>query len=104
MQWANGVRVRKLTALALVGKALSLPLRERMLRMLADRERCGCEFAPELGLDPSVVSRHLAILQRANLVSSRRDGARVMWSLTDPAILRVLEELSELVREKEAVQ
>ncbi len=75
-----------------------------MLRMLADRERCGCEFAPELGLDPSVVSRHLAILQRANLVSSRRDGARVMWSLTDPAILRVLEELSELVREKEAVQ
>jgi len=27
-----------------------------------------------------------------------------MWSLADPAILRVLEELSELVREQEAVQ
>ncbi|MCX6092870.1 MAG: helix-turn-helix domain-containing protein, partial [Candidatus Bipolaricaulota bacterium] len=65
---------------------------------------CGCEFAPELGLDQSVVSRHFAVLERAGLVSSRRDGARVLWSLADPEILRVLEELSELVRDKEAVQ
>jgi ArsR family transcriptional regulator len=96
--------MRQTTALTRIGKALALPVRERMLWMLADRERCGCEFAPELGLDQSVVSRHFAVLERAGLVSSRRDGARVLWSLADPEILRVLEELSELVREKEAVQ
>ncbi len=96
--------MRRKTALTLIGKALMLPVRERMLWMLSDRERCGCEFAPELGLDQSVVSRHLAVLERAGLVSSRRDGPRVMWGLTDPAILQALEELTELVREKEAVQ
>lgn len=103
-QYTKGVQMRKTTALTLIAKALTLPLRERMLWMLGDRERCGCEFAPELGVDPSVVSRHLAVLQRAGLVSSRRDGARVLWTLTDPAILRVLEKLTGLVREREAVR
>lgn len=91
------------SGLTLIGKALSLRQRERMLRMLRDGELCGCQFAPELALDPSVVSRHLAVLERAGLVTSRRDGARMMWSLADPAILQVLDELTALTREKEAV-
>jgi ArsR family transcriptional regulator len=74
-----------------------------MLWMLGEGELCGCEFAPRLGLDPSVVSRHLAALQRAGLIRSRREGVRLMWNLTDPGILRVLDELKELVREKEVV-
>jgi len=91
------------SALTLIGKALSLHQRERMLWMLRDGELCGCQFVPQLGLDPSVVSRHLAVLERAGLVTSRRDGARLLWSLTDPDILRVLDELTELVREREVV-
>ena len=35
--------MRQTTALTRIGKALALPVRERMLWMLADRERCGCE-------------------------------------------------------------
>lgn len=92
--------MRDVTPLTLVGKALAHPLRERMLWLLADGERCGCEFAPELGVDPSVVSRYLGLLERAGLVSSRRDGVRVMWSLTDAEILAVLEQLASLVGEK----
>lgn len=92
--------MRETTPLMLVGKALSHPLRERMLRLLADGERCGCEFAPELGVDPSIVSRYFAILERAGLVVSRRDGVRVTWSLADPEILEVLERLTELTGEK----
>jgi len=85
-----------------IGKALAHPLRERMLRMLADGERCGCEFAPELGVDASIVSRYLAVLQRAGLVTSRRDGVRVLWSLADPEIINVLERLAGMTREREA--
>jgi len=73
-----------------------------MLWLLADGERCGCEFSPELEVDPSIVSRYLAVLERAGLVVSRRDGVRVMWSLADPEILDVLERLAELTAEKVA--
>jgi DNA-binding transcriptional ArsR family regulator len=90
------------TALTRIGKALSHPLRERMLWLLAEGERCGCEFAPELGVDPSVVSRYFAVLERAGLVVSRRDGVRVMWSLADPEILEVLERLTRLAGERVA--
>ena len=92
--------MRETAALTLVGKALAHPLRERMLRLLADGERCGCEFAPELGVDPSVVSRYLAVLERAGLVTSRRKGVRVMWRVADPQLPKVLERLTELTREK----
>ena len=94
--------MRETMPLTLIGKALSHPLRERMLRLLADGERCGCEFAPELGVDPSVVSRYLAVLERAGLVTSRREGIRVMWQLADPQLLDVLEQLAGLTREKVA--
>jgi len=94
--------MRGTTPLTLIGKALSHPLRERMLWLLADGERCGCEFAPELGVDPSIVSRYFAVLERAGLVTSRRDGVRVMWSLADTELLNVLERLTELTGEKVA--
>lgn len=94
--------MRETAPLTLVGKALAHPLRERMLWLLADGERCGCEFAPELGVDPSVVSRYLAVLERAGLVTSRREGVRVMWKLVDPQLLDVLAQLAELTGEKVA--
>jgi len=94
--------MRGTTPLTLIGKALSHPLRERMLWLLAEGERCGCEFAPELGVDPSIVSRYLSVLERAGLVTARRDGVRVMWSLADMKLLDVLEKLAELTGEKVA--
>ncbi len=94
--------MRETNSLTLVGKALSHPLRERMLWMLGEGERCGCEFAPELGVDPSIVSRYLAVLERAGLLTSRREGVRVMWQLADPQLLEVLEQLAELTRVKVA--
>ena len=94
--------MRETNSLTLVGKALSHPLRERMLWMLGEGERCGCEFAPELGVDPSIVSRYLAVLERAGLLTPRREGVRVMWQLADPQLLEVLEQLAELTRVKVA--
>jgi len=94
------VILRQIGPLTLVGKALSHPLRERMLWMLEAGERCGCEFSPELGVDPSIVSRYLAVLERAGLVTSRRDGVRVMWTLADPKLLDVLKRLTELTGER----
>jgi len=90
--------------IAEIGKALAHPVRVKMLRLLADGERCGCEFAPILQIDPSVVSRYLAVLARAGLVTSRRDGVRVMWRLTDPTVLEVLEHMEALAATREGAR
>jgi len=90
--------------IAEIGKALAHPVRVKMLRLLADGERCGCEFAPILQIDPSVVSRYLAVLARAGLVTSRRDGVRVMWRLIDPSVLDVLEQMEALTATREGAR
>ena len=90
--------------IAEIGKVLAHPARVQMLRLLADGERCGCEFAPILNLDPSVVSRYLAVLARAGLVTSRRDGVRVMWRLTDPTVLEVLDHMEALAATREGAR
>ena len=87
-----------------IGKALAHPVRVKMLRLLADGERCGCEFAPLLQIDPSVVSRYLAVLARAGLVTPRRDGIRVMWQLTDPTVLDVLNHMEGLAATREGAR
>lgn len=84
------------TVLATIGKALAHPARVELLRVLEGGERCGCEFVPLLGLDPSVVSRHLALLSRAGLIASRRDGVRIMWRLASPDIPQILACLANL--------
>ncbi|HAF70634.1 MAG: Transcriptional regulator, ArsR family [Acetothermia bacterium 64_32] len=89
--------------IASVAKALASPVRVRILKILEEGERCGCELVPLLSLDPSVVSRHLSVLARAGLVESRRDGVRILWRLSSPEISRLLRCLESLACEKEAV-
>ncbi|MEW6216895.1 MAG: metalloregulator ArsR/SmtB family transcription factor [Candidatus Bipolaricaulota bacterium] len=84
------------SVLSTIGKALAHPARVELLHLLEDGERCGCEFVPSLNLDPSVVSRHLAVLSRAGLIVSRRDGVRIMWRLVRPDIPRLLSCLANL--------
>ncbi len=90
--------------IAEIAKALAHPARVQMLRLLADGERCGCEFAPILQIDPSVVSRYLAVLSRAGLVVSRRDGVRVMWRLIDFRILDILQQVEDLAAAREGAR
>ncbi len=87
--------------LVALGQALSHPARVRILAILAQGERCGCELALLLGLDPSVVSRHSNLLARAGLVSSRRDGVRVLWRLASPEVWETLKQLCHLRLERE---
>ncbi|MFO8034181.1 MAG: metalloregulator ArsR/SmtB family transcription factor [Candidatus Bipolaricaulota bacterium] len=97
MQYCNELQLP--VTLIDVGKALSHPVRLRMLELLAHGECCGCEIAPQVGLDPSVVSRHLALLARGGLVRSRRDGARLMWSLASEEIAALLDRLGSCSEE-----
>ncbi|MEW6442373.1 MAG: metalloregulator ArsR/SmtB family transcription factor [bacterium] len=56
-----------------VTKALADENRVRLLLALQERELCVCQMVELLGLAPSTVSKHLAILKQARLVESRKE-------------------------------
>jgi DNA-binding transcriptional ArsR family regulator len=72
-------------------KTLGHPARIRVLEVLRDGERPVNELIPEVGIEPSHLSQQLAILRRANLVSSRKVGASVLYSVSEPRIFQLLE-------------
>ena len=57
-----------------VTRALADENRLRILMALAPGERCVCEIIAMLGLAPSTVSKHMALLHQAGLVDVRKDG------------------------------
>jgi len=104
-----------------VMKALSDPNRVKVLKMLQTRTLCVCEIQAALKIAQSTVSKHLKILEEADLVTFEKDGlwvnyminsepdnpyAKKMlelldeWLSDDPQIIFLLEELKDISREK----
>lgn len=71
-------------SLAEIASALSEPHRLRLLGMLHAGELCLCDLTAGLDLAPSTVSNHMAILKRAGLVETRKDGRWMHFRLSDP--------------------
>lgn len=71
-------------------KALAHPARIRVLEVLSDGERTVGEMQPLVGLESSHLSQQLAVLRRARLVTTRKDGASVVYAIKDPALVEVL--------------
>ena len=74
--------------------ALADKTRLRLLNLLRDGEVCVCFFAGTLSTNNPKISRHLAYLKRASLVSARRDGKWIHYTLqtpTDPKAREVFE-------------
>lgn len=62
-------------------RALSDRTRLRILAMLRPRELCVCHLVGVLGVPQPKVSRHLAYLRRAGLVTARREGQWMHYAL-----------------------
>ena len=84
--------------IAVIGQALAHPIRVQILRLLSERELCGCEIAPYFDLDQSGISRHLNALRRAGLITARRDGVRIYWRVASPAAAELLPLLQTLTK------
>jgi ArsR family transcriptional regulator len=66
-----------------VMKALSDPNRVKILKMLQHKSMCVCEMQAALEISQPAVSKHLKILEDADLVDYRKDGLWVNYSLSD---------------------
>jgi DNA-binding transcriptional ArsR family regulator len=67
----------------------SLP-RRQVLSFLAQTALSTTDLALRFGMSAPAVSRHLAVLQRAGLVTSERQGQRVLYRLRRDALLDAL--------------
>jgi ArsR family transcriptional regulator len=70
-------------------KALSDPLRLRILDRLRGGERCVCELMDALDAGQSLLSFHLKTLKDAGLVTDRRDGRWMHYALSADALEEV---------------
>ncbi len=66
------------TLLKLVGEESRL----KLLCLLHQGEHCVCEMLEHFDMSQSLVSHHLSDLKEAGLVSIRKDGRQVHYSLT----------------------
>nr|WP_223184331.1 metalloregulator ArsR/SmtB family transcription factor [Streptomyces sp. CBMA152] len=71
-------------------KTLGHPVRIRVLELLSEREHAVSEMLPEVGVEPAHLSQQLAVLRRANLVRSRREGSTVYYTLASPQVAELL--------------
>ena len=71
-------------------KTLGHPARIRVLELLSEREHAVAEMLPEVGVEAANLSQHLAVLRRAGLVATRREGSSVVYSLTSPQVAELL--------------
>jgi ArsR family transcriptional regulator len=71
-------------------KTLGHPARIRVLELLAERDHAVGEMLPEVGIEAANLSQHLAVLRRAGLVTTRKDGSSVIYSLTSPEVAELL--------------
>ena len=101
------MRLTRLTELPLIFKALSDPTRLRLLNLLSEREVCVCFLCEVLKLVQPKVSRHLAYLKRAGLVSARREGKWMHYgwaSHRDPVIRSVMDGLRDWMAKDEKLR
>lgn len=71
--------------------ALSDPNRQKIIDLLKGGELSVSEIAQDLSITMATLSHHLDTLKRANLISGRRQGQKIMYSLN----LSVMEEITE---------
>lgn len=74
-------------------RALANPSRLSLLVALSGGERTVGSLCDDLGFTQAYASQQLARLRSDDLLSSRREGRRIFYRISDPRILKILEAL-----------
>lgn len=88
-------------------QALGDPTRLRLINLMSEGDLCVCYFVEILGEPQPKISRHLAYLRDAGLVSARREGKWIHYRLerpADPGAAKVMEALLEALAKDRTMQ
>lgn len=79
--------------------ALAHPIRVAVVDLLKDGEVCVCEIAERIGAERSNTSRHLAVMLKAGVLKTRKDGLQVFYSLRTQCVVTFLNCASQAIEE-----
>src|SRR4030043_614545 len=79
-------------------KALAQPTRLKILELLRNGEKCICEIVPAIKGEQSNISRHISLMQKSHLVTTRKGGVKVMVKVRDPRIFEILDTVGLFLR------
>lgn len=82
-----------------VCKVLHHPVRLAVLHSLGEGDKSAAELLEALGVSKANLSQHMKSLKSRGIVSARREGQNVYYSLKYPKILRALELMNDVLIE-----
>lgn len=88
-------------------QALGDKTRLRLLNLMGDQEICVCYFVEILGQSQPKISRHLAYLRNAGIVTARREGKWMHYRIVMPpnaGAARILQEILSWLKEEKSMQ
>jgi len=83
---------------AIVARALADPKRLCVLETLATGERSVSELSRDVGCQVPNMSQHLGVLRSAGLVTARREGTTIYYSLADPRVIEAYRLMQNISR------
>jgi len=87
-----------------VFKALADRTRRRILRMLGDGEMSAGDIAERFDMTAPSVSHHFGVLKNADLVSTRRDGQQIYYSINTTVFQDMMTVIFDLLAREEAAK
>lgn len=78
-------------------KTLGHPARIRILEVLREGPRSVSDLQPEVEIEPSHLSQQLAILRKAGVVTSERDGNSRIYRVEDPQVFELLHVAKQII-------
>ena len=83
---------------AAVMQALAHPIRLKIVDFLADGEKCVCEIVKIVDSERTNISKHLSILQKADILSSRKAGLKVFYKVNMCCVSNFLACAEEIIK------
>lgn len=77
-------------------KAISHPLRLKILCVVSDQEVCVQDIVDAVGTSQSNISQHLAILRDKGVLTTRKDANRVFYRVADQRTLQLIVMMREV--------
>ena len=82
-----------------VCKTLANPKRQEILDNLREKALTVNEIVKKTGISQANLSQHLAILRTKGIVTSRRDGINVCYSITNSKIIQAFDLISQVLND-----
>ena len=83
-------------------KAVAHPVRIAIVDFLRDQEQCVCDIVTHVGAQRSNVSRHLAVMVNAGVLSFRKEGLKVIYKLETCCMPEFLGCVAKVVEQRTA--